>query len=433
MQSLWTNSTQVPSFRSFSGEQKTDVLIIGGGIAGILCAHMLQKSGIRCILVEAGRICGGITKDTTAKITAQHGLIYHKLLRQLGKERAQLYLNANLTAVEQYRKLAKDIPCEFETKANCIYATHTTDRLDLEMEALSALGYNAHYRQQLPLPFSVAGAIEFPTQAQFHPLTFLGALATDLNIFEHTAIRKIENGIATTDYGRIRAKKIIVATHFPFLNKRGFYFLKLYQQRSYVLALEDAQQVDGMYLDAEENGLSFRNAGNLLLLGGGGHRTGHQGGSWPVLEDFARVHYPNAKSMYRWAAQDCMSLDGLPYAGHYSPNTPNLYVVTGFNKWGMTNAMVSATLLRDQILGRPNALSELFAPSRSIWTPQLFVNGLESTWNLLRFSKPRCTHLGCALRWNPQEHTWDCPCHGSRFTEHGHLIDNPATKNLKHP
>ena len=186
-----------------------------------------------------------------------------------------------------------------------------------------------------------------------------------------------------------------------------------------------------MYLDEQENGLSFRSHNDALILGGVGHRTGKQGGNWNELEQFTQVHYPNAKITHRWATQDCMSLDGIPYIGQYSARTPNLYVATGFNKWGMTSSMVAAQVLTDLITGKGSPYADLFSPSRSILHPQLGMNAMETTKNLLSFSTKRCPHMGCALKWNPQERSWDCPCHGSRFEENGKLIDNPATGDLK--
>ena len=285
-------------------------------------------------------------------------------------------------------------------------------------------------KKRRPLPVETEGAVCFPEQAQFHPLKFLAGIAKGLNIYENTFVEKLENHTAYTENGKIEADKIIVATHFPFLNKRGSYFLKLYQHRSYVIALENATDVQGMYLDADSNGMSFRNYGNLLLLGGGSHRTGKKGGNWRELRDSAARFYPEAVERYCWATQDCMPLDGIPYIGHYSKHTPDLYVATGFQKWGMTSSMVSAMLLCDMILERENDWAEVFSPSRNMLKPQLLVNGLEATKNLLTPSSKRCPHMGCALKWNSAEHTWDCPCHGSRFEEEGKLIDNPAKKGF---
>lgn len=274
------------------------------------------------------------------------------------------------------------------------------------------------------------GGIRFPHQAQFHPLKFLNGIVGDLTIYENTPVLSVTKSRAVTQHGTIHANAVIVATHFPFLNRHGSYFLKLYQQRSYVLALKNVPIPEGMYLDAQENGLSLRSWGNILLLGGGGHRTGKPGGGWAELEAFVQAHYPDGKIVSRWATQDCMSLDGLPYIGRYSASTPNLYVATGFNKWGMTTSMAAAKILADLICGRENAYAALFSPSRSILHRQLGINAVEATVNLLTPTRKRCPHLGCALKWNPRERSWDCPCHGSRFTEDGRLLDNPSTGDL---
>ena len=431
MGSLWEQTWEKPNFPAQDGDLSTDVLIIGGGMAGILCAYRLHCAGVPYVLAEAETICGGITKNTTAKLTSQHGLIYDKLISRFGIQRAKQYLAANQAALQAYRTLCRDMDCGFEEKAAYVYALDDRRKLQREVNALEKLGVPAEFTDELPLPFPVAGAVKFPNQAQFHPLKFVSGLAKGLRIYEHTRVRELIGTTAVTNHGRIRAEKILVTTHFPFLNKHGSYFLKLYQHRSYVIALQGAPDVDGMYVDASRTGLSFRNCQNLLLLGGGGHRTGKKGGGWRELRDFARRHYPQAEEQYRWAAQDCMSLDGVPYIGPYSASTPDLYVAAGFNKWGMTSSMVSAMLLSDLVQGKNSPYGEVFSPSRSILRPQLAVNGFEAVVNLLTPTAKRCPHLGCALKWNPVEHTWDCPCHGSRFTEDGKRLDGPATGDLK--
>jgi glycine/D-amino acid oxidase-like deaminating enzyme len=209
--------------------------------------------------------------------------------------------------------------------------------------------------------------------------------------------------------------------------------LKLYQHRSYVIALKNAPLVDGIFVDEGDKGMSFRTYGNILLVGGGGHRTGKRGGCWAELEDFAKKHYTGAEIVGKWATQDCMTLDGVPYIGQYAKTMPEVYVATGFNKWGISNAMVAADILCDAVLGKSNPYSAVFSPRRSILHPQLALNALETTIGLLTPTAPRCPHLGCALKYNKAEHSWDCPCHGSRFNEDGQLIDNPATddKDIK--
>lgn len=431
MQSLWEQASRQTEFRRLEQDAKTEVLIIGGGMAGILCAYLLHQAGVPYILLEAETIGSGITKNTTAKITSQHGLIYDKLIREFGLDRARQYLSANEAALQKYRELCCDMNCGFEEKTAYVYSLNDRRKIEREVAALEKLGHPVQFTDHLPLPFSVAGAVRFPNQAQFHPLKFLSAISKGLHIYEHTPVRELIGTTAITDRGRVTAEKIIVATHFPFLNKHGGYFIKLYQHRSYVIALANAQAVDGIYVDEAQAGMSFRNYENLLLVGGGDHRTGKQGGAWQELRDFTQQYYPKATEKYHWATQDCMTLDGVPYIGPYSAGTSGLYVATGFNKWGMTSSMVSAMVLCDLVQGKPSPYAEVFSPSRTILRPQLAVNGFEALVGLLTPSARRCPHLGCALKWNPQEHTWDCPCHGSRFTEDGRLIDNPATGDLK--
>ena len=394
MDSLWRETVKLPRFEPLEGDFTTDVLVIGGGLAGLLCAHELTQAGLRCVVAEAGRICGGVTKNTTAKLTAQHGLVFHKLLKRFGAERARACLDANAAALDRIRALCQDIPCDFEEKSNYVYSLDNPRLLERELAALDRLGRPAALAKDLPLPFSVAGAVRFDRQAQFHPLKFAAAIAEKLPIFEHTRVLEVETGRAVTEHGAIKAEHIVVATHFPFLNKFGAYWLKLYQSRSYVLALKGGPGLDGMYVDASGKGLSFRNYGDLLLLGGEGRRTGKKSGGWQALEGLARRWYPEARVVSRWAAQDCMSLDGVPYIGQYSRHTPGLYVASGFNKWGMTSSMAAAMVLTDLVLGRDSPYAELFSPSRTILRPQLAVNGLESILGLLTPTVPRCPHMG---------------------------------------
>lgn len=386
---MWRDTAAMPEYGRLEGDVRTDVLVIGGGMAGILCAHFLRQAGVDCVLAEADRLCAGATGNTTAKITSQHGLVYDGLLRRFGAEKAGMYLHANEAALARYRGMCREIDCGFEEKDAFVYSLDDRGKLEKELAALEKLGFHAGFTDKLPLPFPVAGAVRFERQAQFDPLRFAAAAARGLRAYEHTPVRRLEGTSAVTDRGTIRAEKVIVATHFPFLNRHGSYFLKMYQHRSYVLALENAANVGGMYVDEAAEGLSFRNA------------------------------------------QDCMTLDGVPYIGPYSARTENLYVATGFNKWGMTSAMAAAMLLTDMVQGKRPDDAPVFSPSRSMLRPQLALNALEAAASLLTPTAPRCPHMGCALKWNAQEHSWDCPCHGSRFTQEGGLIENPAMRDLE--
>ncbi|MBO7195699.1 MAG: FAD-dependent oxidoreductase [Clostridia bacterium] len=431
MKSVWEKDAPRGRFEALQGNKSTEVLIIGGGIAGILCAYKLKNAGVDCILVEAKEICGGITGNTTAKITLGHGLIYDKLIKRFGEDNARLYAEAQIRAIEEYTRLCDGIDCDYETQDNYVYSLTDRRKVEREVAALCRVGVKAEISDAHLLPITVAGAVRVRDQAQFHPLKFLYQIANDLPIYEHTKVTELMPYKAKTDSGEIAFKKLIIATHFPMINKHGLYPLKLYQHRSYVLALKNAQNVDGMYVDECDRGLSFRNCGDLLLLGGGGHRTGKTGGCWQELEEFAIKHYKKAEIVGKWATQDCMSLDDVPYIGQYSKSTPDLFVATGFNKWGMTNAMVASDILCDLVRGRANMYAGLFSPSRRMLRPQLAVNAFESVVGLLTPTTPRCPHLGCALKYNRAEHTWDCPCHGSRFTEGGELINNPATDDKR--
>lgn len=429
--SVWTADEKLPEFKSLNGEIKTDVLVIGGGLCGILCAYFLNKANIDYVLVEGNNVASGITKNTTAKITVQHGLIYDKLINTKGYENAKMYLNANLDALAEYERLCKEVSCDFEKKDFYTYSLTDRKQVEAEVKAANSLGITADFTDKLEIPVETKGAIRLSNQAQINPLKFISEISKDLNIYENTFIRDITPHTAVADNGKITAKKIIVATHFPFINKHGSYFLKLYQHRSYVSALEGAPQIQGMYADEDKNGMSFRTYNNLLLIGGGGHRTGKQGGNWKEIKNFTSKHFPKSKIKYQWATQDCMSLDSIPYIGLYSKRTPDLYVASGFNKWGFTSSMAAAKILCDMVQDRNNPYEKVFSPQRNIIKPQLFINGFEATANLLSPTTKRCPHLGCALKYNKAEHTWDCPCHGSRFEKNGKLIDNPSTGDIK--
>ena len=229
-------------------------------------------------------------------------------------------------------------------------------------------------------------------------------------------------GLLRTERGEVRARHIVLCTHFPIRNVPGLYFARMHQARSYVLALDGAPDVGGMWRDASDGGYSLRNAGGLLLLGGAGHRTGRHpvSSSFRLLRDAARTWYPDARETARWSAQDCMTPDGIPYIGRYARTLPGVYVASGFNKWGMTGSMAASELLCDLITRRRDyPYARLFSPRR-LSRPEIVYSFADA---------PRCPHMGCALQWNPDTRTWDCPCHGSRFTRSGRLLDGPAVRD----
>lgn len=477
MESLWKKTVELPRQRVLGQDLQVQCAIVGGGMAGLLTALFLERNGVEAVVLEADRVAGGQTGNTTAKITAQHGMIYHKLLDTLGREKAQQYAHANQRAIEQYRQIAGDlgISCWMEELPAYLYSRLEEEPLRREADAAKSLGFDAAFTMDTTLPFPVAGAVRFENQSQFHPLEFLQGILPKLTVYEETPVLSVEGDALVTPGGRVTAEEIVFATHYPFLNLPGMYFARMHQERSYVIALEGAQKLDGVYYGVdEEGGWSMRNAGEYLLLGGGNHRTGdnRSGGKYRSLADAAKEFWPQSREAARWSAQDCMTLDGVPYIGQFAESTPNWYVATGFGKWGMTHSMVAAQLISDRILGRENPDWEVFSPQR--FTPgasakTFLENGLQAVkglgsqlleppWALLKDLQPghggivewgeekvgayrdeagevflvstRCPHLGCQLEWNPDEKSWDCPCHGSRFDYKGNRIDGPAQTGL---
>ncbi|XZH63495.1 FAD-dependent oxidoreductase [Clostridium perfringens] len=476
MKSVWSESCKFRKREALNKDIKTDVLVIGAGIAGILTAYMLKQKGREVVLIDAAEIASGNTKNTTAKITSQHDLIYSKLITEFGEEKARQYAKANELAIKKYKEIIEDkrIECDFEEKPAYVYSLNEVDVLKEEVEAAKNLGIDAEFVQEVNLPFKIKGAVKFNNQAQFNPLKFLKGISNELVIYENTRALEIKENLVVTSGGNITANNIVVATHYPIMNAPGYYFMKMHQERSYVLALENTSEIDGMYIDLNKEGYSFRTYNNLLLLGVISHRTGEneEGGSYDELRKVAKKLYPKAKEKYYWSAQDCMTIDGIPYIGRYSSETPNIYVATGFNKWGMTSSMVSAMIISDMILEKENDFSEIFSPRRfdlSLSINNIANDLIETAKNFIAqkvsipsseiehiknghggiieyngekvgvyknkegkefFVSTKCTHLGCQLSWNADELTWDCPCHGSRFDYKGRLIGSPATKDL---
>lgn len=303
--------------------------------------------------------------------------------------------------------------------------------MEREAQAVRSLGFPAELITETPLPFPVKGAVRYPGMAQFQPLKFLFGAAQGLSICENTLVQRLEGTQAVTARGRIRARRIIIATHFPFIDRRGLYFMKLHQQRAYVIALKGAPELGCTIEDSAENGIFLRNYKDLLLVGGGTHRTGKTGGGFAVPRAFAKRYFPDAEEKYAWANQDCVTLDGVPYIGQYSPAMPNVLTATGFNLWGMTSSMLAADILADMALERENRFAPAFSPHRSMLHGQLLTNMGTAMLELASPTTKRCTHMGCALKHNSAEGSYDCPCHGSRFSENGKLLNGPALKNCK--
>ena len=427
------------------GDIKRDALVIGAGMTGILTAYFLQQQGIQTAILEAQTVGSGQTGRTTAKLTSQHGLIYDYLLSKIGRQAAREYAAANQNAIDDYERIIEKehIDCSFQRLPSYLYTRSDRASLNREQRAAEMAGISCALEKETELPFPVSAALRFDRQAQFHPLDFLQALSADLEIYEHTPVVRVKGHTLITKTGSARGKVIIFACHFPFVNRPGYYFARMHQGRSYVLALEQAQQLRGMYygIDPDWN-WSLRSAGKWLLFGGEGHRAGSIPKEDPYicLEKRAREFWSEWSIAARWSAQDCIPAGKIPFIGRFSKSRPAWYVATGFNKWGMTHAMVSARILSQMILepGYGEKESEsIFSPGRFHFRtsfPSMAKDGVISAKNLLASLvgvSPKCPHLGCQLHWNLFEHTWECQCHGSRFQEEGRLISGPAQSGLE--
>ena len=479
MESIWSKTCEIPKRLPLDSDIEADVAVIGGGMAGILTAYQLECAGVRTVVLEAGQIGGGQTRNTTAKITSQHGMFCHDFIEKKGRDAAGQYVRANQAAVEEYKRIVEEerIDCDLEEKDSYVYS-RDEKKLKDEAEAAAELGIEASFEPCIEIPVSCSGAVRFARQAQFHPLKFIRALAEKLTIYEDTPVKEVGEHTVKTPCGSVRAEKIVFATHYPFVNFPGMYFTRMHQERSYVLALEDTEPINGMYIGDGKDTLSFRQFDRYLLFGGEGHRTGenkeggkYEGGSYAGLREAAGKLYPQSREAAFWSAQDCITADNVPFIGRYASDRPDWFVATGFQKWGMTSSMVSAMIIRDMICGTENPWAEVFSPSRfsAEEIPQIMKDSGKAVKGLTKrfFHIPDetsarlapghgavvetesgkagvyktedqkiytvdivCPHLGCELVWNPDEKTWDCPCHGSRFNYKGNLIEGPAQEGI---
>ncbi|WP_051575205.1 FAD-dependent oxidoreductase [Sporolactobacillus terrae] len=491
--SIWRDTVHLPTFNPLKEDHTTDVLVVGAGITGITAAYMLAKRGVSVTLIDANKLTSGTTGYTTAKISAQHGLIYDHLIRSLGEENAALYYQANKEGLHWIGSHIKEngLHCDFEIQPSLIYATNDQEAKAVEKEkkAYDRLGILSSLKDSAALPFKVKNALIMPGQAQFHPLMYLHELIAELvkmnvAIFEETLAETIEETekerrVKTKQGFTINCRDVLICSHFPFYDHR-FYFARMFAERSYLLACEtDRALPDGMYLSAGNPKRSIRglhlNQKNYLLIGGENHKTG-RGESmehhYEQLASFAKQQFGQTKIVAHWSAQDFTTLDQVPYIGRIAKNSPHILVAAGFHKWGMTTGTLAAQLLTDLVLGRENPYEALFSPSRFEATPMLasfLAENLQVAGQLIKgkLSRPAplnehlqndqaviaelhgervgayrngkgeltvvdttCPHLGCEVNWNQGEKSWDCPCHGSRFKANGEVIDGPAKDAL---
>lgn len=493
-ESYWMAQTSPPSFSELNQNVDTDVGIVGGGITGITTAYLLAKKGYKVAIIEAEKILTGTTGHTTAKITAQHDLIYDEFINHLGDEQAKQYYQANSEALNFIKQKVKQskINCAFKEEDAYIYATSAQKAriIEKEAKAYESLGIDGQYVEQLPIALDVESGVVMKNQAQFNPLQYLTHLVSELQnmgvqIFENTVAVDVEEGSQPkilTKYGyQVTCQNIVSCSHFPFYDGKGLYFSRMYADRSYIVGGElNKDYPGGMYLSADKPKRSIRTANmdgkSLLLIGGEGHKTGQGGSSlqhFDNLKNFGRVQFGIENYLYHWGAQDLITMDKVPYVGRLTSRHDNIFVATGYRKWGMTNGTNAALLISDLIQGNTNPYEDLFSPTRFHADPSIkkFLSmnsnvaaelikgklnkgskrpedlrkgegdnvtyqnknagGYRDENGQLHVLDRTCTHMGCEVEWNDGERTWDCPCHGSRFSYDGEVFEGPADKPLK--
>lgn len=487
---------ELPSFKKLTNNITVDVAIVGAGITGITAAYLLAKAGVKVAIIEAGSVLNGTTGHTTAKITAQHGMLYDELIQHFGEEKAKLYYESNSNALQFIQKLVSEnqIDCDFAHEDALIYAVTDEygDKLETEWQAYQKLGIIGMLNDKLPFDIQIKKALVMEKQARFHPLKYLKHLLAEAvqagcQVYENTTASDIEDPaegpkVMTTNGHRVSCKHVFVASHFPFYDGLGFYFARMHAERSYAIGIKtDKEYPGGMYISADSPTRSIRSTpladgGNLIIIGGENHKTG-QGidtiKHYQELEAFAQQVFGISEYSYRWSAQDLVTLDKLPYIGPITEKKTNVYVATGYKKWGMTTGTLAARMFADYVLERDQPYSELYSPSRFTADPslrKLLSSNADVAAHLLKgklefvpknaqdlrvgeggvvmhhgkragaykdedgklyIVDTTCTHLGCETEWNHAEKTWDCPCHGSRFSYDGNVVEGPAKKPLK--
>ena len=489
--SYWEKSADGPEYPALSGELDCDVVVVGGGIVGVTVAWELREQGAEVALVEARRIGSGATGYTTAKLSSLHGLSYLSLADKHGEDVARAYGESNESGLGRVAELVErlGIECDFRRKPNFTYTESLRASSQVLEEAGIArrLGLPAGFVGEVPgLPFETQGAVRFANQAEFHPLKYLHALAraaadAGVRIHERSRIVSVDQGdpcrVATNSGARLRAGHVIIATHLPILD-RGLFFARSHPERSYVLLARLRDEVpEGMYLSDECPAHSLRAVptpeGELLMIGGESHKAGQSAAleRYAALERWARERFAVESIEHRWATQDHLPSDQLPFVGRLWPFSGRVLTATGFRKWGLAMGTAAAMILRDQALGRNNALSEVFSPMRLhplAGGPSFAKENANVGWRFfsdrlrrgsaddlspgegavvgsglgqravyrdqsgeLRALSARCTHLGCIVNFNAAERSWDCPCHGSRFALDGEVIEGPAVSGLE--
>ncbi len=460
MNSYWNESENERKYPKLAQDIKADVAIVGGGLTGIQTAYYLSNKGLKVAVLEKDKLCSGTSGGSTGKITSQHGLLYKYLKDLNGKEYAKKYYDANEEAKENIIKIInkEKIDCDLERKNAYVFTEveKEVQSIKEEIEYTKKLDIPSEFVNKIELPIDIYGAIKFENQAQFDPVKYVYGLAKSIiknggEIYENSKVLETveDDGYYNiiTKEGSVRAKHLVITTRYPIIKFPGYYFMKMYQSTSYAVLVDTHTDLefDGYYINQETPVLSFRTVKsgdkNLLLAIGYDYKTGTEiiGNPFEYLMARVKNMYPESEVLKTWTAEDCISLDKIPYIGNFSDIMDNCYVATGFNKWGITSSNIGAKIITDKILGNRNEYEDVFESSRLgiIKNKDEVMNMIKEAGEGIVLERikgkptPTCTHLGCKLSWNPLEEIWECSCHGSKFTKRGFVIEGPAVNDLK--
>lgn len=377
--SFWLETCPITEFPELKKGLEVDVVILGGGIAGLTTAILLKEAGLTVAVIEADRIVKEVTAGTTAKISVAPNLVYNRLISNLGKSKAQEYANANIEAFNKIVDIIEkyDINCEFKYTPLYIYteSEDKTSMIKAEFKAVQELGIEASLVDEVPLPFNISLAIKYDNQAQFHPRKYLLALSNELAsngsyVFEQTPVITVKNGEkkeVLTEHGTIIADKVVITTHIPIYDPDLLY-KHLHQERSYVTGVYATEKFpNGMFIDFEPLH-TYRTTptekGELILVAGEHSPVNIDDMDTYCnrLKDYAMQHLKVNSVEYCWSDKDSVTDDGLPMIGLTSQS--DIYVATGFGFWGMTNGTTAAMVISGMVLSKENKFTKLFNPLR---------------------------------------------------------------------
>ena len=416
-------------FPELKDDIECDVLVVGGGLCGILCAYKLHELGKNVVLLEMNNICGKKSLKTTATITAIEDIMYYDLIDKIGEDNAKLYLEANLYALNEYRKLSKKYDFDFEECPSYKYSKIDDGMIEKESKAIKSLGYNTSIKQHIDIPINIAKALEFKNQGQMNPLKLVNELVNDLTIYENSKVVKVQENCAYTETNSVKFKDIVITTGYPFLKLKGLFFLKMYQKKSHVVEVSDNHGCKGNGVGVSDDDIYFRNYNNSVLLGSSDERTGYDCNGFEKINQLIVSKYDVRKVKNRWINIDAITLDGMPYIGRYTKNSEHIYIATGFNMWGMTKSLLASHIISDLIVNKENRFTKLFSPCRKMLFKPLIKNIGFAVKEMVKLKKKRCSHLGCPLFFNEVDNTYECRCHGSKYNLDGHILDTPAQNN----